>query len=152
MEKPSKSYYKNHFILYVWMWQTAEISFTIKGSGSLGDFSHSDIFWKSRKWQTLTDTHCPGDSFSVWKITFWCRWCRSQQVEMCFWTLFLQTNKNYLRMWGSWEQSWMQWLWDSEVHNLRYKKSMSRIKTMNFRRVNFDLFKDQLGGIPWRLK
>ena len=28
-------------------------------------------------------------------------------------------------------------------------KAMSRIATLDFRRANFDFFKDLLGGIPW---
>jgi len=42
---------------------------------------------------------------------------------------------------------------DHEMVNFRFlrggSRALSRIKTLDFRRANFGLFKELLGGIPW---
>ena len=43
----------------------------------------------------------------------------------------------------------MQRSCDSGVQDLVWKKQISRIATLDFRRANFDLFEELLGGIPW---
>lgn len=64
-----------------------------------GDFNHSDICWISNI----------ARSMRFLKIPFWCRWWRSQWGEVCCWTLFLLTMKDWLRMWR------LETAWNAEI-------------------------------------
>lgn len=47
----------------------------------------------------LQSTYSLVGSWSALKLNIWCRWWESQWGDVCCWTLFLQTRKDWLEMW-----------------------------------------------------
>lgn len=114
--------------------KTAESSLTTTDTGS-----HRVV---QSPWY-FAGTQSPEGFCTALKITHWCRWWRSQRGQVCCWTLFSNIGKEWLgcKAGGSLEMV------ESRILNRR-NKAVSSIATLDFRRVNFQLFKDLLEVIP----